>query len=70
MADGEQQGPAILERSDGTVVGTFGRHGRYAGQFHWIHNMATDSKGNIYTGEVDTGKRAQKFRPAGRARAR
>jgi hypothetical protein len=24
--------------------------------------MAMDQKGNIYTGEVDTGKRIQKFR--------
>ena len=38
-----------------------GRNGRQAGQFHWIHNLAVDSKGNIYTTEVDTGKRAQKF---------
>jgi sugar lactone lactonase YvrE len=32
-----------------------------AGQFHWIDAIAMDSKGNIYTGEVDTGKRVQKF---------
>ena len=32
------------------------------GQFHWLHTMAVDSQGNIYTGEVDTGKRIQKFR--------
>jgi hypothetical protein len=34
-----------------------------------LHNLAVDSKGNIFTTEVDTGKRAQKFRyvsPAGR----
>ena len=28
-------------------------------------NLAIDSKGNIYTTEVDTGKRAQKFRYVG-----
>jgi hypothetical protein len=27
----------------------------------WIDAIAIDCKGNIYTGEVDTGKRAQKF---------
>jgi hypothetical protein len=32
-----------------------------SGQFHLVHNMAVDSKGNIYTTEVDTGKCAQKF---------
>jgi hypothetical protein len=26
-----------------------------------VHNLAVDSKGNVYTTEVDTGKRAQKF---------
>jgi hypothetical protein len=32
-----------------------------AGQFFWIDAIATDSFGNIYTGEVWTGKRVQKF---------
>jgi hypothetical protein len=35
----------ILKRDDGTMVGSFGRNGRNAGQFHWIHAMAVDSKG-------------------------
>jgi hypothetical protein len=34
-----------------------------AGMFHFIDAIATDSKGNIYTGEVETGKRIQKFVP-------
>ena len=53
----------ILRRSDGEVVGSFGRSGRQAGEFHWVHNVAVDSKGNVYTGEVDNGKRVQKFKP-------
>jgi hypothetical protein len=53
----------ILRRSDGAVVGGFGRPGRYAGHFHYVHSIAVDSKGNIYTGEVDNGKRVQKFKP-------
>ena len=36
-------------------------------EFHWMHNLAVDSKGNICTTEVDTGKRAQKFRYVGPA---
>ena len=28
---------------------------------HWIDGIAMDSLGNIYTGEVDDGKRVQKF---------
>lgn len=62
--DGENNLLRILRRSDGAVVGGFGRSGRYAGQFHWVHSIAVDSKGNIYTGEVDNGKRVQKFKPA------
>ena len=61
--DGENNVVRILRRSDGQVVGTFGRSGRQAGQFHWVHALAVDSKGNVYTGEVDNGKRVQKFKP-------
>jgi hypothetical protein len=32
-----------------------------AGEFHWLHQVSLDSKGDIYTAEVDTGKRIQKF---------
>jgi hypothetical protein len=42
-------------------VGAFGRIGHYAGQFVFLHNLATDSKGNLYAAEVGTGRRAQKF---------
>jgi len=31
------------------------------GDFHWLHQVSVDSNGNIYTAEVDTGKRIQKF---------
>ena len=63
-ADGENNQVQIIDRSEGEMLDTFGRNGRYAGQFHWLHNLALDSQGNIYTAEVDTGKRAQKFVPA------
>jgi hypothetical protein len=60
-ADGENNQVWMLLRESGQILGSFGRNGRSAGQFHWIHNMAVDATGNIYTTEVDTGKRAQKF---------
>jgi DNA-binding beta-propeller fold protein YncE len=60
-ADGESNEVRILSRSTGAAVGAFGRGGRQAGNFHWIHNLALDSKGNVYTTEVDTGKRVQRF---------
>jgi hypothetical protein len=61
-ADGENNEIRIIRRDDGTVVGSFGRSGRNAGQFHWVHAMAVDAKGNVYTAEVDNAKRIQKFK--------
>ena len=61
VADGENNVIWTLLRSDGSVLGQTGHSGRNAGQFHWVHQMASDSDGNLYTGEVDTGKRIQKF---------
>lgn len=62
VADGTNQCVWILERQNMEIIGKFGRIGRNAGQFIWIHNLAVDSKGNIYTTEVRTGKRIQKFK--------
>ena len=64
VADGGNNVVHVLRRDTGAEVSTFGRNGRMAGQFHWVHNIAIDSKGNIYTAEVDTGKRLQRFTPA------
>ena len=62
LADGTNNKIWILRRETLEVVGEFGRNGRYAGEFHWVHSLAADSQGNLYTAEVDTGQRAQKFR--------
>jgi hypothetical protein len=61
IADGTNNEVAILDRATGQKVGFFGRSGRNAGDFHWVHNIAVDSDGSVYTTEVDTGKRAQRF---------
>jgi len=61
VADGTDNVIWTLLRDSGQVVGHTGHAGRNAGQFHWIHQIGSDSKGNLYTGEVDTGKRLQKF---------
>ena len=53
----------IVGRDDLSVVGSFGRGGRNAGHFNWVHNVASDSHGNLYTTEVNTGKRVQRFVP-------
>jgi DNA-binding beta-propeller fold protein YncE len=60
-ADGENNHVWLLLRENGMVLSRFARSGRYAGQLHWVHNMAVDGKGNIYTTEVDNAKRVQKF---------
>jgi len=54
----------FLNRSDGKVVGTLGSMGESGGQFFGLHMIATDSRGNIYTGEVFAGERVQRFVPA------
>jgi DNA-binding beta-propeller fold protein YncE len=51
----------ILNRSNLQELGRLGRSGRMPGEFHYLHQVSVDSKGNIYTGEVDTAKRIQKF---------
>jgi len=61
VADGENNVIWTLRRADGAVVGQTGHNGRNAGQFHWVHQVVSDTQGNLYTGEVDTGKRIQKF---------
>lgn len=61
VADGANGQVYILSRGDGKKLGAFGRTGRYAGEFKWIHNIDVDSKGNIYTAEVGFGRRIQKF---------
>ncbi len=61
MADGRNNQVLTLDRQSGAVVGTLGRSGRYAGEFHWVHDLAIDSQGNLFAGEVDNGKRVQKF---------
>jgi DNA-binding beta-propeller fold protein YncE len=61
LTDGTNQCVWLLHRENLQVAGHFGRIGRYAGQFIWVHSLAVDSISNIYTTEVYTGKRLQKF---------
>jgi DNA-binding beta-propeller fold protein YncE len=61
VGDNTNQTIYILNRGNLQQLGRLGRAGRMAGDFHWLHQVSLDSKGNIYTAEVDTGKRVQKF---------
>ena len=62
MVDSVNNEMRIVDRASHTVLGRVGRPGRWAGQFHAVHNIAIDSQGNLYTTEVNTGQRVQKFR--------
>lgn len=61
-ADGTNNQVRTLSRDQGVVTSEFGGDGNKPGEFHRLHNLVLDSSGNLYTTEVDTGNRAQKFR--------
>jgi NHL repeat len=63
VADGQNKIVRILSRDALTQIGTIGSGGRYPGQFLVVSTIASDSKGNLYTGEQHHGKRVQKFIP-------
>jgi len=63
LADAGNGRVHIYDRKTLEEVGRFGRIGRYAGEFIFLHNLAVDSKGNLYAAEVGTGRRVQKFLP-------
>jgi DNA-binding beta-propeller fold protein YncE len=62
MIDGMNGEVRIIDRLSKRILARFGRPGRQAGEFTALHNIAVDRQGNIYTAEVNTGQRVQKFR--------
>ncbi len=61
LTDGENNQVHILDRQSLDLLTSFGDGGRQPGEFYGVHSIATDSKGNIYTGETYRGQRVQKF---------
>jgi hypothetical protein len=51
----------IFDRARAAILGGFGRPGHQAGEFTFLHSVAADSKGNLYTGETINGRRIQKW---------
>jgi hypothetical protein len=56
-----QQQIVVYDRKTLEVLDRFGQTGHAPGEFYVLHDLAVDSKGNIYTAEVNEGRRAQKF---------
>jgi DNA-binding beta-propeller fold protein YncE len=52
---------AVLDRKSLQVLYQFGQRSEKPGDFQGLHHLAIDSKGNLYTGEVAPGARAQRF---------
>ena len=61
IADGENSLIHILRRDTLEELTAFGDGGRQPGQWHGVHNIATDAHGDIFTTETYDGKRIQKF---------
>ncbi len=47
------------------ILAGFGRPGHMAGDFTFLHTVAVDSRGNLFTGETIGGRRVQRFTRAG-----
>jgi DNA-binding beta-propeller fold protein YncE len=61
VPDGTNQRVYVLDRKTLTLVSTFGRAGHWAGEFYGAHNLAVNSKGDLFITETYEGKRVQKF---------
>ena len=70
VADGMNMKICVLDRAVARRdLDDFGDGGRQPGEFYAVHSVATDSKGNLYTGETYEGKRVQKFNSRALARS-
>ncbi len=58
LADGGNERLHILRRADGRALSTLGA----PGQFHWLHAVAMDRHGSVYTAEI-TGRRILRWAP-------
>ena len=62
VPDGVNRKVHIVDRRAMEIVGFFGGYGGQGfGEFGGIHSIATDSRGNVYLGEVGTGRRVYRW---------
>jgi hypothetical protein len=68
VPDGSNKKVDIVSRETLEILGFFGGHGGHGvGDFFHIHSAVTDSKGNIYLGEVNNGRRVLRWNYKGMA---
>jgi hypothetical protein len=60
-ANGVDEKICIVQRDTLETLTCFGDGGRQPGQFFGVHNLDTDSQGNLYATETYTGARVQRF---------
>ena len=65
VSDGLDEMLWTLDRESGETLSGFGRPGHMAGEFTFLHTMAVNSKGDLFTGETIGGRRVQKFKAVG-----
>ena len=63
VADAHNDVIWMIDRQSGKTLGNFGGSGRLAGQMTFPNSIGIDTRGNVFVGEVDMGKRIQKFAP-------
>ena len=61
LADYGNSRVVVVHRATLEIVDSFGSRGSQPGDFQGLHNVAADSKGNLYTAEVQPGRCAQRF---------
>lgn len=59
--DGNQQINSTIDHKTGETVAVMGRPGHMAAEFTFLHTVAVDSTGNLYTAETIGGRRLQRF---------
>ena len=62
VAGGEDEALWIIERKTGKVLEGFGNMGHLAGEFTFLHSLSTNSKGDLFIGETNGGRRSQKLK--------
>ena len=62
VVDGSNKAVRVLNRQTLEIVANVGGHaGHNAREFFHVHSAATDSKGNLFLGEVNTGQRYYRY---------